>query len=314
MCILSLGGRISQRVYNRRHTQEASSTSSYLGIPLHTILPTARVMPAATVYQGDPAIVATVDGAELLGVGDDCSSETMSSDAEDVPAVHPAALTRSLALDRTPASALPMTFRAISQKRAAHSTLDNLCEEEPAKRLKIVSHVDAESNEEEENENEHVDVDGEVVSETREEDAEDEEDDEEEVGDEEDEEVNEAAERTLEAFAHQIIVQSLWDLTGNILDLPKNCGQAGVREMYLRCIQAGLSLSEARVRAGNLSTAAMNARIARGIPISADEARKYARTIHLSVFQPMALGELEGMLAECKSVADRVAAETSRQA
>lgn len=108
---------------------------------------------------------------------------------------------------------------------------------------------------------------------------------------------------SIQAFARQTIVQSLWDLTGTILDLPENCGQAGVREMYFRCIQVGLRLSEARVRAGNLSTAAMNARIARGIPVSADEAQKYARTIHLSVFQPMALGALEGMLAECKAVA-----------
>ncbi|KAL7279170.1 hypothetical protein ACG7TL_007010 [Trametes sanguinea] len=255
----------------------------------------------AKVYPpGDPAILATVDGTELLGVGDDCSSETMSSDAEGVPAVHPAARTRSLALDRAPASALPMRGRAISQKRAARSTLDDLCEEEPAKRIKIVSDVDEESNEEEENESDqNVDVDGEVVSETGEEDAEeDEEEEEEEVEDEgedeeEDEDVNEAAERMLEAFARQTIVQSLWDLTGTILDLPENCGQAGVREMYFRCIQVGLRLSEARVRAGNLSTAAMNARIARGIPVSADEAQKYARTIHLSVFQPMALGALE---------------------
>ncbi|KAI9064979.1 hypothetical protein FKP32DRAFT_1602658 [Trametes sanguinea] len=205
--------------------------------------------------------------------------------------------------DRAPTT-VPATSGAISQKRAAHSALDDdeVGEDEAPKRLKRVSDTDEASGGDEENdENEHSDG-----SEQNEEDDGSDEHEEEEDDDASDDE-NGDVERFLEDFARATIRQGLWALTDTVPDLPENCGQAGVREMYMRCLEVGTMLSDARVRTGNLTLAHLNARMAEGVasgnPVSSAEASQYARIVHNSIFQPTALRDLEGMLAECRAVA-----------
>ncbi|KAJ2984942.1 hypothetical protein NUW54_g10320 [Trametes sanguinea] len=99
-------------------------------------------------------IMATLpeDDIESLGTSCDCSSITMSSDTEDIPAVPLAARSRPMASDRA-STTVPATSGAISQKRAAHSALDDseVGEDEAPKRLKCVDDTDEASDGDEEN-------------------------------------------------------------------------------------------------------------------------------------------------------------------